>query len=373
MKKDISIILDEHARLKQILCFFSNLFFAVVRFLRTPKSTSGKLVVISLCRIGDTVFTIPTIKAIVSCNDDTIVVCFKDSKTIYDLFLRDVNYILVEKNDIKFNGRIINSRYRNALNKINPQKILDVTGSILSASLIIGVKAGEIIGFNDLYFKRLYSNFILKRKLPHLIDMYFEVALADDKTGSLKINREFPASYNNSDRILIHPFAGWAAKEWNLQKFLELTQLLNKDFNVSWVFAKDKKKNELISRLDTYGIQYIITESIEQLLIEIKNCSLFISNDSGPLYLAAALGKPTFTIYGPTNPAYSIPFGQNHRSIKEKIHCSPEVPNQYCFTFGGRYCNSYECMNLLTVEVVREEIVHFLDFLKITKQHDQKL
>jgi ADP-heptose:LPS heptosyltransferase len=370
MKKDISVLLDEHVWLKQIIGTFSNLFFSVVRFISKTNKTGSKTIVISMCRIGDSVFTIPTLRAIISSNDNVIVVCFRDSKTIYDLFLTDVNYIVIDKSEIQFNGRIINSKYRNALNKINPKRIYDITGSILSASLIFGVKTDQVIGFNDIYFKRLYSKFIPKRKLPHLMEMYFEVALAGDNTGHLVLKREFSTSYNKSDKILIHPFAGWEAKEWNMQKFIELTELFNKDFNVSWIFADDKKNEVMKNNLDTCGIKYIITESLERLLKEIETCSLFISNDSGPLYLAASLGKPTFTIYGPTNPAYSIPYGQNHRSIRKSIHCSPEIPNQYCFTFGGRYCDSFECMNSLHVKDVYDEIVPFIDSLKISKQHD---
>ena len=94
--------------------------------------------------------------------------------------------------------------------------------------------------------------------------------------------------------------------------------------------------------------------------------NLIISNDSGPLYLANLLGKPTFTIYGPTNPEYSIPFGKNHDYIQKKIECSPEKNKQYCFTNAGRKgCPSFECMNKLTIDEVLKKLNEFLSRIEM--------
>ncbi|MEO8398798.1 MAG: glycosyltransferase family 9 protein [Ignavibacteriaceae bacterium] len=111
--------------------------------------------------------------------------------------------------------------------------------------------------------------------------------------------------------------------------------------------------------MENKNIHVIQTASIHELISEIKKCSIFISNDSGPLYLANLLNKPTFSIYGPTNPEYSLPFGKYHKFIQKKISCSPNGA-QYCFTHAGLYCPSYECMHQLSVDEVGSSIKKYL-------------
>ena len=113
-------------------------------------------------------------------------------------------------------------------------------------------------------------------------------------------------------------------------------------------------------------ISLTITDTVEDMIQKIKECSLFISNDSGPVYIASLLGRPTFTIYGPTNPEYSFPFGENHRFIWKQLKCSAEN-DKFCFTLGGINCPSNECMILLTEEDVLESIENFLEELGVDK------
>jgi heptosyltransferase-2 len=90
------------------------------------------------------------------------------------------------------------------------------------------------------------------------------------------------------------------------------------------------------------------------------NNDLIVSNDTRIIYIASLLGKPTFTIYGPTNPEYSLPFGKYHRFIQKKIVCSPKPGEQYCYLEAGKKCPSFECMNQLTVEEVYEKLSNFI-------------
>ncbi|HEB01948.1 MAG TPA: lipopolysaccharide heptosyltransferase I, partial [Nitrospirae bacterium] len=63
-----------------------------------------------------------------------------------------------------------------------------------------------------------------------------------------------------------------------------------------------------------------------------------ITNDSGPMHIAAALGVPTYAIFGPTSPVLTGPYGQGHtiiRSIRTDDDCSP------CFK---RSCEDTKCM-----------------------------
>jgi len=77
--------------------------------------------------------------------------------------------------------------------------------------------------------------------------------------------------------------------------------------------------------------------------------------------------KPTFTIYGPTNPDYSKPFGNFHQQINKTLICSP-VENQYCELDAGRNCPSNECMFLLNADFVTGKILEFISVLNISNK-----
>ena len=61
-----------------------------------------------------------------------------------------------------------------------------------------------------------------------------------------------------------------------------------------------------------------------ELISNIKKCSLIIGNDSGVIQIAASIGKPTFTIYGPTNPKFHLPLDNEkyNRFSQHKINCT---------------------------------------------------
>jgi ADP-heptose:LPS heptosyltransferase len=104
------------------------------------------------------------------------------------------------------------------------------------------------------------------------------------------------------------------------------------------------------------------------LIIKIKECSAFIGNDSGPIYIASLLDKPTFTLFGPTNPEFSLSSGEHHRYIAKSLKCSPAKNTQYCFTQAGQNgCPAFECMNLLGLDEVNRCIRLFLEENKIVK------
>jgi heptosyltransferase-2/heptosyltransferase-3 len=55
----------------------------------------------------------------------------------------------------------------------------------------------------------------------------------------------------------------------------------------------------------------------------LRRCRLFVTNDSGPLHLAAAVGTPTVVIFGPTDPAVFGPRGIPHAIVRTTLPCSP--------------------------------------------------
>ena len=150
-----------------------------------------------------------------------------------------------------------------------------------------------------------------------------------------------------------------------MEKFISLAEKLIDEYSVEIISPENVLPEDMKENIIRKGIPLSITKKMEELISKIKESSVFISNDTGPLYIANLLGKATFTIYGPTNPEFSIPFGNFHAYVQKKIECSPQPGHQYCYTLAGIYCPVYECMNQLSVEEVYNEVNKFLTYLTI--------
>jgi heptosyltransferase II len=86
--------------------------------------------------------------------------------------------------------------------------------------------------------------------------------------------------------------------------------------------------------------------SIRELMSIIKRCRLFITNDTGPMHIAAAFGVPVVAIFGSTDFRTTSPFGETHQIVRQPVECSP------CLL---RECPiDHRCMTGVTVEQVYE-------------------
>jgi len=88
---------------------------------------------------------------------------------------------------------------------------------------------------------------------------------------------------------------------------------------------------------------------IEQLCEELVECSVVLSNDTGTMHLAAALGVPTVAVFGSTEPAWTAPLGTGHTVIRRHVECSP------CFL---RECpRDYRCMHEIDDDKVVDAVL----------------
>ena len=363
MAVEISKQLNKYKYLGRITSSLLKSSFYFIRIIcKAIAYKSGNIVVISLSKLGDTVFTIPAIKEIQKFYKRRLIIfCYSESVPIYNLRLVNVDFCTIEHKYFFFNRRIANSKVRKKLKSLRPEILFDLSGMMTSASVIFNSRAKKITGMNREQFKTIYDKYVPVRTKPHLTDTYLDVVAAvipNIKREQIKI---FPAEINKEGKILIHPFGGWEAKEWNLNKFVELAIRLKGEYEVCLISPEKKNLGDIITLLEKEKISVIQTRTVQELIREVEQCSVFIGNDSGPLYIAGLLGKPTFTIYGPTNSDFSHPFGEHHGYINKAIKCSPQSGKQYCFTNGGRFgCPAFQCMNLLQFDEVFSNVLQFV-------------
>ena len=148
----------------------------ILKFNRRVKSnkSDGNIGIISLHKLGDSVFTIPAIKNIIKHhkNKNVLLICFRENLDIYKLALTNIQYQLLDRSNFYFGGRIGGLHARRIIKMANAERIYDITGCITSASLLFNCRANEVVGINEFRYKPLYDVYSGISNGPHMTDIY---------------------------------------------------------------------------------------------------------------------------------------------------------------------------------------------------------
>lgn len=148
----------------------------------------------------------------------------------------------------------------------------------------------------------------------------------------------------------IHPGSAWATKRWLPERFAELCVRLKADGLTPVLVGgpDDTALGASIAR-DCGALDLVGQTDLEDLKGLMGRLSVFVTNDSGPMHLAAAAGVPVVAIFGATTRELGFfPYGPGHRVIEADLACRP------CGLHGARECpeGHFLCMRLLTVDQV---------------------
>ncbi|MFH0827588.1 MAG: glycosyltransferase [Candidatus Omnitrophota bacterium] len=139
----------------------------------------------------------------------------------------------------------------------------------------------------------------------------------------------------------------WQTKLWPSKHILGLCEALNsRDIRVVVTGSGEdvKRAKELISKYPKLKIIDGCGKlSVNQLAVLIKRCAVYISADSAPLHVAAAMKTPLVALFGPTDPARHLPPAKDYVVIKKDMACSP------CYKSK---CANPKCMESISVEEV---------------------
>lgn len=112
----------------------------------------------------------------------------------------------------------------------------------------------------------------------------------------------------DNDFILgINPHAAWESKCWDTQRFSEIADIMRKKYNAKVIFfgssaSSDIARINLIRPLQRHKAIYAAGKTdIPELAALLKRCGIFLTNDSGPMHLAAALGINMVALFGPSD------------------------------------------------------------------------
>lgn len=120
--------------------------------------------------------------------------------------------------------------------------------------------------------------------------------------------------------VLLNPGAGWASKRWPADRFAAVARALHRRHGqptvVVWGGSQERLAAERIAA-DSFGAAIMAPPTTLQDLGELCRLSrLFISGDTGPLHLAAAVGTPCVGLFGPVPAARNGPYGPQHVCVE---------------------------------------------------------
>jgi heptosyltransferase-2 len=153
--------------------------------------------------------------------------------------------------------------------------------------------------------------------------------------------------------IAMNPGATYGlAKCWYPERFGELGKRIFKKWKATvLLFGREEERpmaNQILEHLKEGGIDLTGKTHLLQLAALLERCQLLVTNDTGTMHVATAVGTPVVALFGSTDPSTTGPWGDGHVVIRKDVPCSP-CSKRICPT-------DHRCMELITVDEVEEAV-----------------
>lgn len=222
----------------------------------------------------------------------------------------------------------------------------------------------------------LYSHRVdVPTKEMHAVDRY--LLMADALGAPRPSTPQFPLKMTTADReqvadllgragvragspwIAMNVSARWPTKRWPPESFAAVADRLHEEGVGPAVLVggpDDRAEAQAVkalaktrSILDVTGLT-----PLGLLPALLQAASVLVTNDSGPMHVAAAVGTPVVALFGPTSPVRTGPYGAQHCVLTNPVPCSP------CFSRNCRHAVDRECLTGIAprqvVEAVRSRL-----------------
>ncbi len=155
--------------------------------------------------------------------------------------------------------------------------------------------------------------------------------------------------------VLLNPGANYGdAKMWEPERFAQVADRCAKELDAFVAVNGSPKERAILDRviaaantpifdLSAAGMSLSLLKSV------VKRASVMVTNDTGPRHIAAALGVPVVTIFGPTDPAWTEIGFEGERQVMVKVFCGP-CQKKKCPL-------DHRCMTRIDADMVTTQVV----------------
>jgi heptosyltransferase I len=270
-----------------------------------PRVSPLQILVVRLGSMGDVIAALPAVASLKHSIPHSKITWVIDPK--WSLLLEGNPYV----DSVLHLDRRTFTGLRNAWRELRSSRFdfaVDFQGLVKSALVATLARPERIFGFNATYARESPASWFYSTKVPirsyHAVERNLDLAAA---AGASNILRTFPLPPGESqsrlpegDFVLASPLAGWGAKQWPLEYYSNLAERLHRECGMPLVLDTPYP-------LHVQGTQTHVS-TLAGLIYATRRATAVVGLDSGPMHLAAALGKPGVAIYGPTDPARHGPY-----------------------------------------------------------------
>ena len=159
--------------------------------------------------------------------------------------------------------------------------------------------------------------------------------------------------------VAMNPSARWDTKRWSPESFAAVGDRLQQEgaARVVLIGGRDERHigKQVMCAMRATPIDLMGQTTLKELIALLRRVRLFVTNDSGPMHLAAAVGTPVIALFGPTDPARTGPYGAGHTVLRSGVPCSP------CFSRRCTNAVTMECLTTISPEQVVEAAFRLLE------------
>jgi len=248
--------------------------------------------------------------------------------------------------------------------------VVDMHGQLRTAALVLASGAPVRIGFSRTREGAKYS---YTHHIP-VPSMDFHAADRNlwlgDLLGFPTDHPDFtihtpPEAELEADRTLARigyagqPFAAmfpgtqWETKHWPVEGFVDVCRYLTRrGMKILLAGAgRDQIANDAVARAFPEATDICGQTSLAGLAAILRRSSLCVTNDSGPMHMAVALGRPLVSAFGPTSPVRTGPYARPEAVVRTGVACSP------CYIRKTRNCPyGLRCLTELSSEMMINRI-----------------
>jgi heptosyltransferase-1 len=203
---------------------------------------------------------------------------------------------------------------RNAWSELRRERFdlaVDFQGLIKSALVAACARPERLYGFDSQCVREAPAAWFYSRRVHskaiHRVDKYLDLAVAAGVTNPLKV---FPIPPGHPEGrlpegefVLASPLAGWGSKQWPIENYSALGARLRRECGIPLVLNGREPLHAAGTESHVSGLPGLIDAT--------RRAAAVVGVDSGPLHIAAAIGKLGVAIYGLTDPAATGPYGKS--------------------------------------------------------------
>jgi len=140
--------------------------------------------------------------------------------------------------------------------------------------------------------------------------------------------------------LVLAPGTVWETKHWGSSKFAEVARhFMQKGFAATLIGSRrERAVCAEVAELAPGAVNFAGETSLSELAALIRRSTICVTNDSGPMHLAVALGRPVASVFGPTDAIWIGPYRRKNAVLQANLPCSPCYLRQLSRCPHGHAC-----------------------------------